>query len=135
MPLVIFVSINQISSIYRGFFCLLFIHFTRRPYLILCNRVQLLFPVIQEMQESKVSKLAAGCPPHTTSLPSVKRERLCPFLGSGSSGMEQLSDGGGGNTSTFERSLRPSSVLPPITTCPTETYMSIQPPQLFLALN
>ena len=41
-------------------------------------------------------------PPQTTNLPPERRERLWPLLGVGKSGMEQLSEEGGGKISTEE---------------------------------
>ena len=65
-----------------------------------CNQVML--PLIQTMHDPS-SEL--GLPPHTTSLSPDRRERLWPSLGPGKSGMEHVSEEGGGNISTDERLL------------------------------
>ena len=60
--------------------------------------VQLVLPLVQAMHDFVV-----GDPPHTTSLPPDRRERLWPVLGPGKSGMEHVSKEGGGKISTEER--------------------------------
>ena len=74
--------------------------------------VQLVLPLVQVMQDFS-SEL--GLPPHTTSLPPDRRERLWLCLGTGKSGMEHVSLGGG-KISTEER--RPLLFQPPTTSCP-----------------
>ena len=70
-----------------------------------------MLPLIQMMH---VFSAELGSPPHTTSLPPA-RERLWLDLGPGKSGMEHVSEEGGGKISTDERRL-PS--YPPTTSCP-----------------
>ena len=60
-----------------------------------------MLPATQDKHESKMLELPE--PPHTTSLPPDRRERLWYNLGSGRSGMEHDSEGG--NVSTLERLL------------------------------
>ena len=87
-------------------------------HLIVKRGVQLVLPAAQEMQVLK-KLLESSLPPQTTSLPPDSRERLCSLLGWGRSGMKQVSEGGRGNSSTFERTLLPPlPLLPPTTTCP-----------------
>ena len=62
--------------------------------------VQLVLPSVQAMQ---VFSAGDGSPPHTTSLPPDRRERLWPARGPGKSGMEHVSVEGGGKISTEER--------------------------------
>ena len=69
---------------------------------MVCRWVQLVLPLVQAMQDFS---LEAGLPPHTTSLSPDRRERLWPSLGPGKSGMEHVSEEGGGNISTDERLL------------------------------
>ena len=77
--------------------------------------VQLVLPLVQEMQDFS-SEL--GYPPHTTSLPLERRERLGLRLGPGKSGMEHVSEEGGGKISTEERRPLPQPLEPPTTSCP-----------------
>ena len=74
---------------------------------------QLVLPLVQVMQDFSFE---LGLPPHTTSLPPERRERLWPFLGPGKSGMEHVSEEGGGKISTEESWSLPS--YPPTTSCP-----------------
>ena len=67
---------------------------------MVCRWVQLVSPLIQEMQDVSSE---IGYPPHTTSLPPERRERLWPVLGPGKSGMEHVSEEGRGKISTEER--------------------------------
>ena len=62
--------------------------------------VQLVLPLVQAMHDFVV-----GDPPHTTSLPPDRRERLWRSLGPGKSGTEHASEEGRGNISTEERCL------------------------------
>ena len=78
---------------------------------MLCRWVQLVLPLVQKMQNFSVVH-----PPHTTSLPPDRRERLWLLLGPGKSGMEHVSEEGGGKISTDERRSLPS--YPPTTSCP-----------------
>ena len=65
--------------------------------------------------DQTMQDIEAGSPPHTTSLPPARRERLWCFLGPGKSGMEHVSEEGGGKISTEERNL---PLSPPTTSCP-----------------
>ena len=85
-------------------------------HLILWRWVQLLSPATQEMQESTDFTYPYPYPPQTTSLPPDRRERLWWDLGWGRSGMEQVLEGGRGNSLILESWLSPPS--PPTTTCP-----------------
>ena len=58
-------------------------------------------PLVQVTMQDFSSE--SGYPPHTTSLPPERRERLCLVLGPGKSGMEHVSEEGGGKISTEER--------------------------------
>ena len=80
---------------------------------MVCRCVQLVLPLVQKMQDFS-SEL--GYPPHTTNRPSARREKLCLVLGPGKSGMEHVSEEGGGKISTDERPLPLS--YPPTTSCP-----------------
>ena len=71
--------------------------------------VQLVLPLVQTMQDFSSE---VGDPPHTTSLPRERRERLGLCLGPGKSGMEHVSEEGGGKISTV--------LEPPTTSCPDE---------------
>ena len=62
--------------------------------------VQLVLPPLQAMHDFSIE---VGLPPHTTSLPPDRRERLCLYRGPGKSGMEHVSVEGGGKISTEER--------------------------------
>ena len=84
----------------------------------MCRWVQLVLPSVQAMQvfsSGDGSGRLVVSPPHTTSFPPDRRERLWKYLGPGKSGMEHVSEEGGGKISTEERVL-PSS--PPTTNCP-----------------
>ena len=59
--------------------------------------VQLVLPLVQTMQDFSSE---VGDPPHTTSLPPERWERLGLRLGSGKSGMEHVFEEGGGKIST-----------------------------------
>ena len=74
--------------------------------------VQLLLPLVQTMQDFSSE---VGYPPHTTSLPPDRREIVCSSRGPGKSGMEHVSEEGGGKISTEERCL---PIQPPTTSCP-----------------
>ena len=76
---------------------------------MVCRCVQLVLPPVQEMHDVSTD---ASFPPHTTSLPPDRRERLCLVLGLGKSGTEHVSLGGG-KISTEE-----PAALPPTTSCP-----------------
>ena len=77
--------------------------------------VQLVLPLVQVMHDFSSE---VGYPPHTTSLPPERWERLGLRLGPGKSGMEHVFEEGGGKISTEERlSLMPQ---PPTTSCPDE---------------
>ena len=73
-----------------------------------------MLPLVQEMHDLEFSD--AGYPPHTTSLPPARRERLWLCLGLGNSGMEHVSEEGGGKISTEESWFLPP--YPPTTSCP-----------------
>ena len=68
-----------------------------------------MLPLVQEMQDFVSEK---GSPPHATSRPPARRERLCDSLGRGKSGMEHVSEEGGGKISTDERRLGSGRLLP-----------------------
>ena len=74
--------------------------------------VQLVLPLVQVMQDFSSEVVH---PPHTTSLPPDKREMVWPSLGPSKSGMEHMSEEGGGKISTNESW---SLFQPPATTCP-----------------
>ena len=74
--------------------------------------VQLVLPLVQAIQDFSAD---LGYPPHTTSLPPARRERLWLALGLGKSGTEHVSEEGRGKISTDE-SL--SLSRPPTTNCP-----------------
>ena len=78
---------------------------------MVCRWVQLVLPLVQEMQDFSSE---VGYPPHTTSFPPDRREMVCLVLGPGKSGMEH--EEGGGKISTDERRLPP--FRPPTTSCP-----------------
>ena len=79
-----------------------------------------MLPPLQEMQDFSTEVChAPRLPPHTTSLPPDRRERLWLVLGPGKSGMEHVSEEGGGKISTEERrSLLRQLLEPPTTSCP-----------------
>ena len=79
---------------------------------MVCQWVQLVPPLVQMMQDFS---LEVGRPPHTTTLPPGRRERVWSHLGPGKSGMEHVSEEGGGKISTEERRMLPQ---PPTTSCP-----------------
>ena len=81
--------------------------------LVVYRWVQLVLPYVQTMQLRTVPHTLL--PPHTTSLPPARRERLWCFLGPGKSGMEHVSEEGGGKISIEERCL---PIQPPTTSCP-----------------
>ena len=80
---------------------------------MVCRWVQLVLPLVQTMQDFS-SEL--GYPPHTTSLPLGRREMVWCSIGLGKSGMEHVSEEGGGKISTEESWSLPS--YPPTTSCP-----------------
>ena len=84
--------------------------------LMVNRRVQLVSPAAHWMQVAEIED-PSYTPPQTTSFPPGRREMVCPYLGSGRSGMEQDSERGRGKISTFERGFERIS-KPPITTCP-----------------
>ena len=69
---------------------------------MVCRCVQLVFPLVQAMQDFSSE---VGDPPHTTSLPPDRRETVWPDRGPGKSGTEHASEEGRGNISTEERCL------------------------------
>ena len=75
--------------------------------------VQLVLPLVQVMQDFSSEVVH---PPHTTSLPPDKREMVWPSLGPSKSGMEHMSEEGGGKISTEE--MLPPLLEPPTTSCP-----------------
>ena len=82
-----------------------------------------MLPPVQEMQD-----LVAGYPPHTTNLPPGRRETLISFLASGKPGIEQVSSGGEGKSSTEKKRLLSSQPFyPPTTTCPNAKLIKILP--------
>ena len=89
------------------FYCIkgLFLRIIGR-HLIVEKGVQPVLPATQETQVSNV--IIPFCPPQTTSLPPDRRERLWLVLVWGRSGMEQVSEGGRGNNSTFDKRFVPS---------------------------
>ena len=79
--------------------------------------------VLAPFQAMQDFSLEASLPPHTTSLPPDRRERLGLRLGPGKSGMEHVSMEGRGKISTDERrpssdKRRPLLFKPPTTNCP-----------------
>ena len=77
------------------------------------NGVHVVLSTTQDMHELREEPSE---PPHTTSLPPDRRERLWLDLGLGRSGTEQVEEGGRGNNSTEER--RPPGPKPPTMSCP-----------------
>ena len=104
-------SCHTVVVFYRLFFltfyCIkgLFLRIIGR-HLIVEKGVQPVLPATQETQVSNV--IIPFCPPQTTSLPPDRRERLWLVLVWGRSGMEQVSEGGRGNNSTFDKRFVPS---------------------------
>ena len=72
---------------------------------MVCRWVQLVLPPVQAMQvfSSGDGAPEVSLPPHTASLPPGRRETVWLRLGPGKSGMEHVSEEGGGKISTEER--------------------------------
>ena len=71
-----------------------------------------MLPPVQAMHDFSAEVVY---PPHATNLPPDRRERLWWDRGLGKSGMEHVSEEGGGKISTEDLGTGP---LPPTTSCP-----------------